>query len=198
MLSFLLLPQWSNQTSSHYNREMEYIPSLHFSWCSLSSQDWLPMTPFSILSCRSLANNQNFHPSYFNRTHVKEWLSFFDNFLCGVSFNLSTPTYTINQKEYLHLTLVLIHIYWEVKLFIRKPIADVESKDLNILQISKWLTQWRPKIFVTSFIWSIPPPLDFPPSAGVEYLSLSTLVNDCCGTKVCLHFGRVYHRYLNK
>ena len=100
----------------------------------------------------------------------------FDNFLCGVSFNLSTPTYTINQKEYLHLTLVLIHIYWEVKLFIRKPIADVESKDLNILQISKWLTQWRPKIFVTSFIWSIPPPLDFPPSAGVEYLSLSTLV----------------------
>ena len=134
------------------------------------------MTPFSILSCRSLANNQNFHPSYFNRTHVKEWLSFFDNFLCGVSFNLSTPTYTINHKEYLHLTLVLIHIYWKVKLFIRKPIADVESKDLNILQISKWLTQWRPKIFVTSFIWSIPPPLDFPPSAGVEYLSLSTLV----------------------
>ena len=111
----------------------------------------------------------------------------FDNFLCGVSFNLSTPTYTINHKEYLHLTLVLIHIYWKVKLFIRKPIADVESKDLNILQISKWLTQWRPKIFVTSFIWSIPPPLDFPPSAGVEYLSLSTLALPALNHRVLIY-----------
>ena len=32
------------------------------------------------------------------------------------------------------------------------------------------------KIFVMSYFWSIPPPLNFPPSAGVEYLSLSTLV----------------------